>query len=147
MNINLYTKFLWYSFIKRSITLIVFISNLLFKINQEKLPEIIHVGWWVEVRTHFSLILHVRLQNFWKKQNLKGYYMYSIKWQSHSRKKKFKRIWKFGKKKIINTCIVIIPFELYKYSSSYSSLIIKVTMFLIIVSATLLNSLNKTNTY
>lgn len=122
------------------------ISNLLFKINQEKLPEIIHVGWWVEVRTHFSLILHVRLQKFWKKQNLKGYYMYSIKWQSHSRKIFFKRIWKFGKK-FISKCIVIIPFELYKYSSSYSSLIIKVSMFLIIVSATLLNSLNKTNTY
>lgn len=82
-----------------------------------------------------------------EKQNLKGYYMYSIKWQSHSREKKFKRIWKFGEKKFISTCIVIIPFELYKYSSSYSSLIIKVSMFLIIVSATLLNSLNKTNTY
>lgn len=122
------------------------ISNLLFKINQVKLPEIIHVGWWVEVRTHFSLILHVRLQKFWKKQNFKGYYMYSIKWQSHWRKfflKEFENL----EKKFISKCIVIIPFELYKYSSSYSSLMIKVSMFLIIVSATLLNSLNKTNTY
>lgn len=72
--------------------------------------------------------------------------MYSIKWQSHSRKKKLKEFENL-EKKFISTCIVIIPFELYKYSSSYSSLIIKVTMFLIIVSATLLNSLNKTNTY
>lgn len=72
--------------------------------------------------------------------------MYSIKWQSHSRKfflKEFENL----EKKIISKCIVIIPFELYKYSSSYSSLMIKVSMFLIIVSATLLNSLNKTNTY
>lgn len=120
------------------------ISNLFFKINQVKLPEIIHVGWWAEVRTHFSLILHVRLQKFWKKQNFKGYYMYSFKWQSHSREIFLKRIWKFGKKtKFISTCIVIIPFELYKYSSSNSSLIIKVSMFLIIVSVTLLNSFKK----
>lgn len=72
--------------------------------------------------------------------------MYSIKWQSHSRKiflKEFENL----EKKFISKCIVIIPFELYKYSSSYSSLMIKVSMFLIIVSATLLNSLNKTNTY
>lgn len=59
------------------------------------------------------------------------------------KKKEFENL----EKKFISTCIVIIPFELYKYSSSYSSLIIKVSMFLIIVSATLLNNLNKTNTY
>lgn len=72
--------------------------------------------------------------------------MYSIKWQSHSRTfflKEFENL----EKKFISKCIVIIPFELYKYSSSYSSLMIKVSMFLIIVSATLLNSLNRTNTY
>lgn len=72
--------------------------------------------------------------------------MYFIKWQSHLRKKKLKEFENL-EKKFISICIVIIFFELYKYSLSYFSLIIKVSMFFIIVLVILLNSLNKINIY
>lgn len=31
------------------------------------LPVIIQAGWFIEVKTHFSLALQERLQNLWKK--------------------------------------------------------------------------------